>query len=268
MPRGRLEQFPELRDYINQHASVDISRSEMLKMAQKDISPMITEHMVRRIYRKDKVPAKDGGRWNHIIPDDKVDAFIKLIPGRSSGEIQQLAKSKLGVDISITQVRSWKKNHKVPSGYDTRYRKKQASTTKGMKWADFGIERFENSIKTQFKKGNIPKNRSEIGQLKQRSDGYVWIKTQDGALNHNWVQYHRFIWEQAHGPIPEGMKIIFLDGNRSNCKLENLELVSEEVLGTANKWYGLTDDAETNRAILKAAELKNAITKAQERVRK
>jgi hypothetical protein len=53
-----------------------------------------------------------------------------------------------------------------------------------------------------------------------------------------WKEKHRYIWEQAHGKIPEGMIIIFLDKNRQNCDLENLAMVSraEEIF---LKQYGL-----------------------------
>ena len=126
-------------------------------------------------------------------------------------------------------------------------------------------EAQERSRQNQFKKGNVPLNRKEIGAIYPRADGYLWIKIKDHSKNENWTQYHRYIWEQANGPIPEGYKIIFLDGDRTNCKLENLMLVSDEALGTANKWFGLTSDPEINKTIIRTAELKMATTKAMNR---
>ena len=35
---------------------------------------------------------------------------------------------------------------------------------------------------------------------------------------------HRFIWEQANGPIPQGMQIDHLNRNKSDNRLENLDL--------------------------------------------
>lgn len=239
---------------------------QMLWMAKRDIDPGVSGNMVRRIYRMEKLPAKDGNRWNLIIPDDKVDDFMKLIPGRQSKEIQRLAKETLGLDLTMSQIRSWKKNHKTPSGYDTRFRPGHIPDIKGKKWNEFMTpEAQKRSRLNQFKKGNIPKNRKEVGDIYLRNDGYLWIKVRDYAKNQNWQQYHRYIWEQANGPIPKGHVIIFLDGNRQNCKLENLTMVSEKVVAVANKWYGLTDDPDINRAILSAAELRHKVTSATER---
>ena len=44
------------------------------------------------------------------------------------------------------------------------------------------------------------------------------------AANHQWT--HRMIWENANGPIPDGMVIAHLDGDSSNNKLENLALMT------------------------------------------
>ena len=53
--------------------------------------------------------------------------------------------------------------------------------------------------------------------------------TQPGALNYKMKTVngkfglaHRHIYEQAHGPIPEGMHIHHIDGDKRNNALENL----------------------------------------------
>jgi hypothetical protein len=266
MPRGRVERFPALRAYVNEHARPDITVGEITAMAQRDIDPAVTYDHVRRVYRIDKLPRYPAYKRMVIIPDDKAEAFMKLIPGRSSAEISRLAKQILDIDITPRQVRGWKKNHKTPSGYDTRFRPGNVPDTKGRTWADFmSPESQERSRQNQYKKGNIQKNRKEIGEIFQRSDGYLWIKVKDYSLNDNWIQYHRYVWEQANGPVPDHHKILFLDGNRANCNLENLACVSDGVMSTANKWFGLTTDPELNKTILKAAELKIATTSAIKR---
>lgn len=38
------------------------------------------------------------------------------------------------------------------------------------------------------------------------------------------LHLNRVIWEEAHGPVPEGYEVWFVDGDRTNFDLENLEL--------------------------------------------
>lgn len=86
---------------------------------------------------------------------------------------------------------------------------------------------------TQFKKGQLPYNTKYDGCITVRSDGYKYIRL---AMN-KWVLYHRYVWEQAYGPIPPGMILVFKDRNPLNCDLGNLELItrSENLRRNSNR---------------------------------
>ena len=42
------------------------------------------------------------------------------------------------------------------------------------------------------------------------------------------IYLHRYVWEEVNGPIPEGMLIHHVDGDKLNNEIENLELVSHK----------------------------------------
>ena len=106
---------------------------------------------------------------------------------------------------------------------------------KGKKWDDYmPKEKQKNCRKTTFKKGNKPSNAVDIGEEHMRYSGskpddlgYLHIKVCDGKGNKNWIPKHRYIYEQHHGKIPPGHKVIFADGDRFNFDIDNLILVSE-----------------------------------------
>jgi hypothetical protein len=79
---------------------------------------------------------------------------------------------------------------------------------------------------TMFQKGSIPSNLKPIGYLSVRPDKtgreYVHIKVD----SQTWNLYHRVLWEQEHGPIPAKMKIVFINGNTLDCRLDNLKMVT------------------------------------------
>jgi hypothetical protein len=81
---------------------------------------------------------------------------------------------------------------------------------------------------TQFKKGQAPHNgRLPIGAIRLNADGYYEKKIASdrvGALNYRAL--HRILWEDANGPVPPGHVVAFKDGEKLNCVLENLELMT------------------------------------------
>ena len=83
-----------------------------------------------------------------------------------------------------------------------------------------GIERTKA---TRFQKGHTPHNTRDVCTDCVHSDGYVYHKTEDGI-----VLKHRYIWEQHNGEVPDGHIVAFKDGNRQNCNIDNLCLMSRE----------------------------------------
>lgn len=83
---------------------------------------------------------------------------------------------------------------------------------------------------TQFKKGHEPKNSLRDGAITIRYDhpktragrAYKWIRISKGK----WIHYHRYLWEQANGPVPAKHVVIFIDGDSLNCDISNLKLIS------------------------------------------
>ena len=54
-------------------------------------------------------------------------------------------------------------------------------------------------------------------------DGYYRPRIGDRS-----VLYHRYVWEEVHGKIPEGFEINHKCKNRACCNLNHLELLSRE----------------------------------------
>ena len=75
----------------------------------------------------------------------------------------------------------------------------------------------------------------------------------------------RYVWEQVHGAIPEGHRIIHLDGNPMNCDLDNLYCIPDKFVPILNKNHWLTDDREHTLVAVKWCELFYAMKGGQKR---
>lgn len=196
---------------------------------------------------------KKNTRHNLLMTDEQAEYLMSIIPGKSSKEIAEIFNEYTGLNLTTTQIRGWKKNHKTPSGYDTRFRAGEKPWITGRRFPG----RTNSGV---FKKGHEPTNRVPVGTVVTRSE-YKWIKVKEGKIPDGWQPYHRYLWEQAYGPVPEGMVVTFKDGNTMNCCIENLMLISKSENGVINLKLGGTvkDEPELNDAIRTMAKLKMKI---------
>lgn len=125
--------------------------------------------------------------------------------------------------------------------------------------------RVSESFKKELSKSNHEKmmraHIRESGSVRKevrKNDNRVYYKMK--AADGRWKMAGIVIWEEANGPIPDGYRIIYLDGDNSNYSLDNMELVTNK-LGyqvTTNKCYQ-TGNPEITKTLIKYYELRNAL---------
>lgn len=76
------------------------------------------------------------------------------------------------------------------------------------------VQVYEHGFKTPGKVG-------EVRIFRGGGPPRAHIKCADGP----WRHYGPILWAQHHGPVPEGHRVYFRDGNAANCVIENLGLV-------------------------------------------
>lgn len=142
------------------------------------------------------------------------------------GSVYQKAKA-LGLEKAPDFLRiRGSLNAQHPNAKAHRFKKGSAPSNKGKRQEDFmSPEAIERTKATRFKKGNVPHNSKPVGYERINDDGYILIKVGD---RRKMVLKHRYIWELHNGFVPEGHIVAFRDGNRLNCNLENLFLMSWE----------------------------------------
>ena len=180
-----------------------------------------------------------------------VEFVREIAAGRSRREIIEMVEHAFGVKISINGLKSVFKSYGISTGNDGRFKKGNVPFNKGKHQPARG-----RASETQFKKGCRPHNWRPVGSVYLRGDGYVWRKVAEPNVIR---EEHRCVWEEHYGPIPDGMNVMFLDGNRRNCSIENLALVSKQENAVMNKKRLRSEDQEATRAGIATAKLTIAI---------
>lgn len=194
-------------------------------------------------------------------PQDMFE-FVKInIQGTSIKDMVSLINDRYGAGtITYLKLKSYLCNHKLHTGRDTRFKKGQETHNKGKPFIAGG-----RSAETQFKKGHKPHNYKPVGTIIYDKDGYKIIKVSDeGRQRDKWCFLHRYNWEKAHGAIPQGHMVIFLDGNKENCSLDNLAVIDRGENIVMMKKRLRTSNAELTKAGIAVTKLSLALKKRKE----
>jgi hypothetical protein len=98
---------------------------------------------------------------------------------------------------------------------------------------------------TQFKAGTLNGVAAQrvmpIGSTRL-VEGYVYRKVSDVPnvpYTVNWKAEHVLIWTETRGPVPAGHVVIFRNHDRTDVRLDNLELISRRTLMARNSVHTL-----------------------------
>lgn len=154
-----------------------------------------------------------------------------------------------------------------------RFKAGQTPANKGLRRPGWAPGRMKE---TQFKKGQrtgkAAENWMPIGSIRVDAEGYLRIKVREGEYGKEatgfgntkiWPLLARHVWEQHNGPIPPEHVVAFRDRDRSNCAIENLELVSRADLARRNSMW---NPDRYPRELAEAIQLSGALKRKLRRV--
>jgi hypothetical protein len=187
----------------------------------------------------------------HFYTPEQIEFLRNHVVGRSKKDLTNIFNKHFGLNLSLMKIVSCVKNHNLPpSGLDGRFKPGREPFNKGKKGISTGGK------ETQFKKGYKPKNLRPVGSERVCADGYAEIKIADP---NEWKPKHIVLWEKVNGPIPEGSCLLFLDGNKLNINLDNLQLITRKQLARLNYNHLIFDNPELTKTGILIADIQSKI---------
>ena len=100
------------------------------------------------------------------------------------------------------------------------------------------------AIETQFKRGMVPHTWRPIGTNRVSKEGYLQRKVSDtGTTRRDYVCIHHLVWRMHGNTVPNGYALCFVDGDKTNPDINNLELVHRSELMRRNSVHRLPKEA-------------------------
>lgn len=174
-------------------------------------------------------------------------------------------------DVSIDNLKTLRVRNGWLTGRNGCFPKGHVPENKGKPCPEGKSGKHPNARKTQFKKGQTPHNTRELGaEYTCSKDGYVMISIAETnphtGFERRFVLKHKHLWEVANGPIPEGMCLKSIDGDKTNTDPSNWMLIERSLLPLLNggpaKRLAYNDAApELKPTVLALAKLRSAAGK-------
>lgn len=100
-----------------------------------------------------------------------------------------------------------------------------------------------NCVRTHFKagvrQGRAAQLHQPVGATRLVDGGYLSIKISDeGPFHRRWRYAHLIAWERVNGPLPAGHAVVFRNGDKTDIRLDNLELITRAQLMRRNSHHG------------------------------
>ena len=134
-------------------------------------------------------------------------------------ELADKFNARFGTALGANAIKATCTRYKIMTGRSGRFEKGNVPSPNA---------RPKGPSKTSFKKGHRPHTWTPVGHERiDNKDGYVHVKTAEPNV---FRLKHCVIWEEHNGNIPEGHVVTFVDGNKLNLDINNLELITRHEL--------------------------------------
>ena len=264
-----------LREVYPTHHNAEIARMHAEVFPDRPRRTAKAVNSRAKVYGLHKAPEFVRNPPRFWTPE-KDEWFRAFVPGHCEAEISAEHERIYGTPLTPSQIGNRKSKLGVQSGTNGgQFRRGRAPANKGKKWSEYGTpEGHERSRATCFKKGEV--HDRPDGWLKplghervDAKDGYVYVKVRDsrihgiqeqrpGNYNSNYRLKHHVIYEQVHGPIPEGCNVVFADHDKRNFDPSNLVAVPRDIWATLSHEGLRYWDAESLRLCMNIVQLDRA----------
>lgn len=187
-------------------------------------------------------------------PTKKLATELRRTLSSTYGRAMKLGLNKSEDYLASEDACRLRRGDNVGAAY--RFKKGQTPANKGLRRPGWAPGRMRE---TQFKKGErrgvAERLYQPIGTERLSKEGYLERKVNDDLpLQKRWRAVHLIVWEEANGPIPKGHAIAFLNGDKTDIGLHNLECITRRELMARNTVHNLPRELASTIQLLGAVK--------------
>lgn len=265
----------EIESFVREH-SVKLRDDDLAELVNETFGTHFTKDSMKAYRGNHKIrngkkqwTSEEYWKYQKVYPKGMYEYIRDNSWNVSSKDMAERVNEKFGTSFTPTGMKQFRQRHGIKSGLTGWFQKGHPPGNKGKRIEEFcDAETIERIRKTQFKKGNRPKNELPVGTVRKTKDGYLIRKiSMTGTQWDRWELIHRRVWEDHNGPIPDGMYITFKDGNKENVNIKNLMLITMAENQALMRKGLRCEDPDITEAGLAMVRLENAVKDREKKER-
>jgi len=163
------------------------------------------------------------------------------------GKAAELGLRKTAEYLASPEACRLRREGDMHPGKDFQFKPGHVPANKGLRRPGYAPGRMREG---QFKKGERRGRAAEvyqpIGTERISRDGYLERKiNEERPFQKRWRAVHLLEWEETHGPVPPGHAVAFKNGDKTDIRLDNLELITRAELMRRNIVHNLPPELKT-----------------------
>lgn len=260
---------PEVHEFVKEWAP-KMRDSELAAKCNAELGTNFTVHGMKSFrgnhgYRcgKRELDLDEYWKWQTDYPKGMYEFIRDNSRGVNASDMAKMTNEKFGTNWTEGGMSQFRRRHRIKSGLTGQFEKGCVPQNKGKTLEEIckhDPEKIARVKSTQFSKGHVPANRLPVGAIVMNSFGYLLRKkSSEGAQWDRWEFLHRTVWEEHNGPIPDGMYVAFKDGNKTNCDIDNLMLITRAENAQLTQLGFRSEDPELTGTGLNVIRLANAV---------
>lgn len=184
---------------------------------------------------------------NKKYTDEQIEFLRNNVKGTPYKKLTEMFNKEFGTKFNVRTIAGILKHYKFRNEIDPKFKKGH-----------------KNTSPSTFKKGHTPFNARPLLSERVNAQGYLEIKVKEPKT---WIHKQVYVWEKENNrKLPKGYVVMFLDGNRLNCDIDNLILVHRRELLCLNRNQMLKKDKANNECCLNYVRLNQKIKEIEKNV--
>lgn len=198
---------------------------------------------------------------HHKLTEEQEAYLRNHAPVESRMQLTNGFNATFGTAYARTTITNWCNQRNLHNGNDGKFKEGHYSWQTGLRGEEYRQHYTEDSW-NKAKSGLVfAEQKYQEGDVFTRHGLPVFYKGGNaGVPIDDRVEYaSTVVWERANGKLPEGMKLVHIDGDVQNYQLDNLKAIPVSWLADLRHVGGLTDNRKLNETKLAYCALKEAL---------